>query len=188
MILRTLLSDFFDKNEEVTQLIHKTNLKETKKIVQEPCEQESTTTLLFSDQIKNVLLVEDNLINQKVAAIQLKTLGYSVNVAENGIKALQALKSNLYGLIFMDCLMPEMDGYQTTIQIRKNEVITGNHVPIIALTGRDLEEDQEKCFAVGMNGYLAKPIVVDELIKVLYRWYPSEKVKKASGSFERPTI
>ncbi|MBI4854675.1 MAG: response regulator [Acidobacteria bacterium] len=127
---------------------------------------------------QHVLLVEDSKVSQKVTAFQLKCLGYTVDIVENGYQALQALNKNSYGLILMDCLMPEMDGYQATKEIRQNERATGNHIPIIGLTGHELVDDRNKCLSVGMDGYLSKPAEVSTLVDTLNYWYPSEKTRK----------
>jgi len=110
-----------------------------------------------------ILLVEDNRINQQVALGVLKRLGYQVEIAGNGLKALEALKSEdknqPFELIFMDCQMPEMDGYQATQAIRSSSDGTINStIPIIAMTANTMKGDKEKCLSVGMNDYISKPI------------------------------
>jgi predicted ATPase/signal transduction histidine kinase/CheY-like chemotaxis protein/HPt (histidine-containing phosphotransfer) domain-containing protein len=123
-----------------------------------------------------ILLAEDNYINQLVARGQLQTLGYDADVAANGLEVLEALKSNTYDIIFMDCQMPEMDGFEVTRAIRRDEHSSaqgspsGPPVHIVAITANALLGDREKCLAAGMNDYLSKPIRVQELQAVLYRW------------------
>jgi CheY-like chemotaxis protein len=114
-----------------------------------------------------LLVVEDNVVNQKVAGMQLRKLGYSAEFASNGRIALEALGRADYDLVFMDCQMPELDGYQTTRRIRENPRFTNLH--IIAMTANALEGDREKCLAAGMNDYIAKPIRESDLLAAIER-------------------
>ena len=127
------------------------------------------------ENTKRVLLVEDNPINQEVAAGLLEMLGLPCDVANNGIEALAKLASTQglerYCLILMDCQMPEMDGYETTKRIRGGEFDkTSRDLPIIAITANAMTGDRERCLAVGMNDYISKPIDVDELHEKVRRW------------------
>ncbi len=115
---------------------------------------------------RRVLLVEDNIVNQKVAAGLLGKLGCRVDVAANGREALDMATLLPYVLIFMDCQMPEMDGYEATGEIRKREG-TARHTPIIALTAGAMAADRERCIRAGMDGYLSKPIRVEQLKEML---------------------
>ena len=131
---------------------------------------------------KNILLVEDNLINQQIAIANIKNLGFSVDLAENGLEAIEKLKNTRsdlnYHLIFMDCQMPEMDGYQATKAIRRGEANneqlgkTGlfSNIPIVAMTANAMKGDREKCIAAGMDDYMSKPINPDELLEKLKKW------------------
>jgi CheY-like chemotaxis protein len=116
---------------------------------------------------RRILLVEDNLVNQKVGAALLGKLGCRVDVAANGREAL-LMTSQLYDLIFMDCQMPEMDGYEATGEIRKREG-AGRRTPIIALTASAMSEDRERCARAGMDDYVSKPIRREQLREVLAR-------------------
>ncbi|MBD2022786.1 response regulator, partial [Leptolyngbya sp. FACHB-36] len=126
-----------------------------------------------------ILLVEDNLVNQKVTLHQLKYLGYTADVAGNGQEALQLLKQLSYDLVLMDCQMPVLDGYGATQAIRQ---LDGNakDVVIIALTANAMKEDQERCAEVGMNDYLSKPILKETLAAKLAQW--SEVLEQRSVS------
>jgi two-component system sensor histidine kinase/response regulator len=114
-----------------------------------------------------ILLVEDNDVNQKVALTLLKNWNYTVITAKNGIEALAELNRTPVDLVLMDLQMPEMDGFQTTAAIRRNELQTGQHLPIIALTAHALEGDRQRCLNAGMDDYLPKPIGAKELRRLL---------------------
>jgi len=116
----------------------------------------------------HVLLVEDNKANQMVASLQLKKLGCTVDVVANGLEAVEATLRIPYDMVFMDCLMPEMDGYAATQEIRRREG-RSRHTPIIAMTANVMAGDRERCLAVGMDDYISKPIQRDQLITVLRR-------------------
>jgi CheY-like chemotaxis protein len=118
-----------------------------------------------------ILLVEDNLVNQKVAQSLLNKLGYASDAVKNGLEAIKALELRHYDLVLMDCLMPELDGYEATGMIRDgNSKVKDHAVPIIAMTASAMTGDREKCLFAGMNDYLAKPVNKDELRQVLEKW------------------
>ncbi|NJN68853.1 MAG: response regulator [Nitrospira sp.] len=114
-----------------------------------------------------VLLAEDNIINQKVAARLFQRLGYRIDVVANGREVLEALSRIHYDVVFMDCQMPEMDGFEATHLIR--ERAQSDRVPIIAMTANAMQGDRERCLAAGMDDYLSKPISVEALAGVLDR-------------------
>ncbi len=116
-----------------------------------------------------ILLVEDTLINQKVILNQLKNLGYSADCVNNGEEALTILEKCHYDLILMDCLMPNLDGYETTKIIRQKEV-NNLQIIIIAMTANAMTGEREKCLEAGMNDYLSKPVALDNLETVLNHW------------------
>ncbi len=116
-----------------------------------------------------ILVVEDNVINQKVAVGLLRRLGYAAEVAESGAKALDAIGKRQYSLVLMDCQMPEMDGLETTRRLRSREP-EGTHIPIVAMTGMVGTDDLRRCLESGMDDYLTKPILIDQLRAVLARW------------------
>ncbi len=119
----------------------------------------------------HILLAEDNVINQKVAVKTLQNLGYRVDVAANGLEALSALESTHYDIVLMDCLMPEMDGFEATARIRDVRTNVRNHaVPIIAMTANAMKEDRDNCLRAGMDDYLSKPVKKEALATILNKW------------------
>jgi PAS domain S-box-containing protein len=116
-----------------------------------------------------VLLAEDNDINQMVAMDTLAMLGYSADLARNGIEAIELATTKRYAAILMDCQMPKLDGFEATRELRRREP-PGRHVPIIALTAGALTEDRQRCLDAGMDDYLAKPIDPEDLRTALERW------------------
>ncbi|MDK2909211.1 MAG: two-component system, sensor histidine kinase [Bacteroidales bacterium] len=115
----------------------------------------------------HILLAEDNLINQKVAVANLKKFGHMVDIAKNGLEAVEMARKNFYDLILMDIQMPEMDGYEATTIIRAEEAEKGRHTPIIAMTANSFEADRERCFAIGMDDYISKPFRINDLVSIL---------------------
>ena len=119
-----------------------------------------------------VLVAEDNVVNQRVAVRMLEKLGCRVDVATNGLEAVEATGRITYHCIFMDCQMPEMDGYEATRVIRQREARTGARIPIIAMTANAMESDRERCLVAGMDDYLSKPVQPKELGTTLQKWIP----------------
>ncbi len=116
-----------------------------------------------------VLVADDNPVNQRVAARLLEKLGIRAEVAANGLEAVRKLRTQTYDAVFMDCQMPEMDGYEATREIRRTEQ-PGRHIPIIAMTAEALTGAREQCLEAGMDDYLAKPVRIGELSKVIEKW------------------
>lgn len=135
---------------------------------------------------RQILLVEDNLMNQKVAVHQLHQLGYAVDLAVNGEEALAALNAKSYAAILMDCQMPLMDGFEATRRIRRNEQTSGRHIPIIAITANTMQGDRARCLEVGMDDYLSKPILRERLGAVLSR-HISTKTTGLPALQDRPS-
>jgi two-component system, sensor histidine kinase and response regulator len=140
-------------------------------------------------QHRRILVVEDNIVNQKLAVRMVEKLGYKPDVVDNGKEALTALAKGDYAAILMDCQMPVMDGFETTRRIREREATAASrdspdgdvgrpgtgpqstpHIPIIAVTANAMQGDRERCLATGMDDYLAKPIKLAELRNALARW------------------
>ena len=113
-----------------------------------------------------VLVAEDNSVNRVVVGAMLKKIGCVVEFAENGAEAVVKAKLSPYEMIFMDCLMPEMDGWTATSEIRRRD----SRTPIVAITANATSDDRTRCMKVGMNDYLSKPLRIAELSRVLERW------------------
>jgi CheY-like chemotaxis protein len=145
----------------------------------------STASLAALRQSLRVLLAEDNPVNQKVAARILEKQGHAVKIAGNGRAALDEWEKHEFDLILMDVQMPEMDGLEATVAIRRRELSTGAHIPIIALTAHAMVQDREICLSAGMDGYLTKPIRTEELFRELRRSVP---LKSANESPAPPSL
>jgi CheY-like chemotaxis protein/HPt (histidine-containing phosphotransfer) domain-containing protein len=132
-------------------------------------------------QGRKILLVEDNAVNQQVTSALLQKYGCEVEVANNGKEALEHIKAGHYDLVFMDCQMPVMDGFEATRQIRKHEQ---DHAlattPIIALTANALDADREACLASGMDDFLVKPVRATTIVAVFERYLAFKPLLKAS--------
>jgi PAS domain S-box-containing protein len=119
-----------------------------------------------------ILLAEDNLTNQDVIRRQLNLIGYTCEIAGNGVEALKAYETGRYALLLTDCHMPEMDGYELTGKIRATEQGSGRRLPIVAVTANALQGEAERCIAAGMDDYVSKPIAMPALIAALKKWMP----------------
>lgn len=122
------------------------------------------------DTVKLILVADDNKTSQLVTILQLKQLGYVGHVVNNGREAVEAALKTPYSLIFMDCQMPEMDGFEATNLIRRSEIEIGRHTPIIGLTAQAMEGDRERCLQAGMDDYLSKPATLERLKNLVDNW------------------
>ncbi len=121
---------------------------------------------------KKILIAEDGLVNQKVAVAYLNRMKITPDIAENGQQALEKLMQTDYDLVFMDCQMPVMDGYEAVMQFRHYETEHNRpRIPIIALTAHASLDEQKKCFAAGMDDFVSKPIEPEKLFALLDRWF-----------------
>ena len=121
-----------------------------------------------------ILVAEDNLINQELMAAQLDVLGYQADYAENGTQALQHWQDGNYGLLLTDIRMPEMNGYELVREIRQLEKDGGHRAPVIAITANALEDDVKKCYAVGVDDVISKPVELENLRSALHKWVPQD--------------
>jgi signal transduction histidine kinase/CheY-like chemotaxis protein len=156
------------------EVLHITNIR-----WDEPEKDQKVEMPKFAILKPRILLVEDNPINQKIALLMLEKIGCNVDVAANGIEALKALQLFSYDLIFMDCQMPEMDGYEATFRIRKLAKPISD-IPIIALTANAFKEDQNKCIEAGMNDFVTKPVESSTLESKLSRYLKVSTVSRAA--------
>jgi CheY-like chemotaxis protein len=118
----------------------------------------------------HILVAEDDRVNQHIVSRLLGKAGHRVDIVVDGREAVKALGGTSYDLVLMDCLMPEMDGFEAARAIRAAEGGTGRHIPIIALTASAMAEDRARCLAAGMDDYLTKPLTKGALIEAVERW------------------
>jgi osomolarity two-component system sensor histidine kinase NIK1 len=116
----------------------------------------------------SILLVEDNILNQRITTFSLKKFNHEVDIANNGLEAVNKYRNKEYDVILMDIMMPVMDGLEATFQIRKyeKEVDPKRHTPVIAITANTLDNDRDKCIATGMDEYMAKPFDMNRLNEI----------------------
>jgi two-component system, sensor histidine kinase and response regulator len=133
-----------------------------------PVKTDRKSTAVMNNDLK-ILLVEDNEVNQDVLLRHLNALGYEAKVVGNGIDALKVMEEERFDLVFMDCQMPELDGYETTRQIRRQEEGVSRHTYVVAMTAHALEGDDRKCFQAGMDDYLSKPVNRKKLEGILQK-------------------
>ena len=116
-----------------------------------------------------ILVAEDNPLNQQVTLRMLEKIGHRAYAVANGREALQVLTLLAYDIIFMDIQMPEMNGFEATMEIRRREKVSGKHIPIIAMTAYALLGDREACLEAGMDDYITKPVQPAELAAAIAR-------------------
>ena len=131
----------------------------------------TVTSILTSGAGTRVLVVDDNPVNQALAAKLLEKRGYSPTVANNGLQALTTLQNETFEIVLMDVQMPEMDGFEATAEIRRREAKVGGHQFIVAVTAHAMKGDRERCLEAGMDSYLTKPIRPDALDAVLGEYH-----------------
>lgn len=136
----------------------------------------------------HILIAEDNVTNQRVAAGMLRMLGCTFGIARNGIEAVQAWKAGNWDLILMDCSMPEMDGFEATATIRSLETDSNRHTPIVAMTANTLPADMERCLIAGMDAHLSKPLTLEELAAQLEHWLNWQSKKAPRGMIRPPEL
>lgn len=121
------------------------------------------------DGILKILLVEDNLLNQRIVLFSLKKFNHIVTIANNGLEAVEKFKTEQYDVILMDIMMPVMDGLEATVKIREVEVNNNvsQRTPIIALTANTMDNDRNKCLSFGMDEFMSKPFDIEKL-KLLF--------------------
>jgi len=129
-----------------------------------------------------ILLVEDNVLNQRVALVLLERMGLTAEVACNGKEAVDAVRRKKFALVLMDCHMPEMDGFEATVEIRKFESENQIYTPIIAVTALAMAGDRERCIAAGMDDYISKPIDRDILKAKISHWMRTDVVFRSQKS------
>jgi signal transduction histidine kinase/CheY-like chemotaxis protein/ligand-binding sensor domain-containing protein len=131
----------------------------------------------FHETQPRVLIAEDNPVNQKVAVRMLEKLGLRADVAANGCEVLEMLERAPYDLIFMDCQMPEMDGYAATREIRRKER-GDDRLAIVAMTAEAMVGAREACLAAGMDDHIAKPVTFESIIRALETWLPTKSIAR----------
>lgn len=149
----------------------------------EPKQQKSLNKKAFTTRKLRALVADDNKLNQQVAKLLLQGLNLEVEVVENGMEAVATFDSGKFDIVFLDCQMPELDGYAAARIIKKLQEQRNTHIPVIAMTANALEGSREDCLAAGMDDYLAKPIEPVELEKILRSW--SKDLEKISTITQR---
>lgn len=165
-------------------------LKELERLLEQREEQAPMELLALSRRAASapprahILVAEDNAVNQTVISKLLEKLGYAVTLASNGHEVLRAAGAGGHDLVLMDCQMPGMDGFEATALIRRLPE-PHNRLPIIAVTAHAIAGDRENCLAAGMNDYLSKPILLEDLAETLRRWLPEPAASLAGLTRER---
>ncbi|MEZ8647940.1 response regulator [Vibrio splendidus] len=141
---------------------------------QDPIQAESKPVAVAGEFSGTVLVVEDSRVNQQVAKMMLKKLGFEVDIADNGEIGVEKFQANEYEMIFMDCQMPVLDGFEATKQIRALEEGSSQHIPIVALTANVVQRDKHLCFDVGMDEFLPKPVNQGKLREIVASFLSKE--------------
>ncbi|PTP75487.1 response regulator [Vibrio splendidus] len=141
---------------------------------QDPIQAESKPVVVAGEFSGTVLVVEDSRVNQQVAKMMLKKLGFEVDIADNGEIGVEKFQANEYEMIFMDCQMPVLDGFEATKQIRALEEGSSQHIPIVALTANVVQRDKHLCFDVGMDEFLPKPVNQGKLREIVASFLSKE--------------
>ena len=141
---------------------------------QAPIQAESKPIAVAGEFSGTVLVVEDSRVNQQVAKMMLKKLGFEVDIADNGEIGVEKFQANEYEMIFMDCQMPVLDGFEATKQIRALEEGSSKHIPIVALTANVVQRDKHLCFDVGMDEFLPKPVNQGKLREIVASFLSKE--------------
>jgi CheY-like chemotaxis protein/HPt (histidine-containing phosphotransfer) domain-containing protein len=138
-----------------------------------------------------LLVAEDNPVNQEVAKMMLEVMGCSVDLAENGIQAVELAMATSYDLILMDCQMPQLDGFEASRMIREREAAANvgkssqRPMTIIAITGNSTDQDRDLCLSMGMDDFLRKPYTIEELRAILARWLPAGATAETAAPLPR---
>jgi CheY-like chemotaxis protein len=143
---------------------------------------------IYNNTDCNILYVEDDKVNQRVVDYFLKGRGCNLSYAGNGREAIEMYEKNHYDIILMDIQLPEMNGLEATVEIRKREELTGKHTPIIALTAYALNGDRERFLSLGIDEYLSKPVNEKELIETINKFKSAETNKVKSSEDEVKNI
>jgi len=133
---------------------------------------------------KRVLVADDQRVNRTLTMRRLQQLGFTVDVVENGLQVIEALTRSRYDLVFLDCHMPHLDGFQAARWIREHEG-TEIHTPLIAFTASVTGGDRDRCLAAGMDDFVSKPIEESELIRVIRRWLPGVRTTDKLAAIDR---
>jgi signal transduction histidine kinase/DNA-binding response OmpR family regulator len=133
-------------------------------------------------RILRVLVAEDNAVNRLLIKRMFEKLGHRIDLAANGREAVSMAKDLQYDIIFMDCSMPEMDGYAATVELRDLERSAARRTPIVALTANAMSEDRRRCFDAGMDDHLSKPVGFEDIVKALERWVPASSESALSAA------
>jgi len=163
------------KQQQLCIIIHSALRLDRAPITVEPQKSKQILSEDFAEKFPlRILIAEDNLVNQKLAVRVLNKLGYKkIDIAQNGLEAIEKLKQQFYEIVLMDVQMPEMDGMEATRRIR---ITAGERPVIIAMTANAMEGDREECIQAGMDDYISKPVKLEEIVNILEKWSSMVKV------------